>query len=439
MNRNRYNFPELLYDLAMVLLFVITVSVLMIYARTVREIGKYQMEQYVERQLTDFSINYFLHNSEKNSWLEENIQGIGIFDAAGKSVFAHGHVPPYLEDFAIDDRLHISYGREDKSLTYIRAVPPLTRPNQRVFSVEEGDRENSEPHFPLPRPLVESLDIFRHSLDTINDDEWIILYIKSDDYWYSRNNPVRNNMLLMITLVPLLLAVFTSGSAVIFHRFMKSQRQLNEQKNLVLLGTAVRTISHEMKNPLGSIYLQLPLINKLTGDTVARETHIIRSEVERMTSLISWISDFLKDPQGISESLDPARELDKARLRFPSELNWHIPASSATLMMDRERFRSVIDNLVNNALESGSEFHNIHIYLELSGGKTGIRVKDRGLGIPEEHLKKIFDPFFTSKSRGSGVGLAVTKRFIEAAGGTIRIRSEEGKGTEITVILKRHK
>ena len=439
MNRNRYNIPELLYDLAMVLLFVITVSVLMIYAKTVREIGKYQMEQYVERQLTDFSINYFLHNSEKNSWLEENIQGIGIFDSAGRSVFVHGQVPPSLEDFAIDDRLHISYGREDKSLTYIRAIPPLTRPNQRVFSVEEGERESSEPHIPLPRPLVESLDIFRHSLDSINDDEWIILYIKSDDYWYSRNNPVRNNMLLMITLVPLLLAVFTAGSAVIFHRFMKSQRQLNEQKNLVLLGTAVRTISHEMKNPLGSIYLQLPLINKLTGDTVARETNIIRSEVERMTSLISWISDFLKDPQGISESLDPAQELDKARLRFPPELNWHIPACSAALMMDRERFRSVIDNLVNNALESGSEFRNIHIYLELSGGKTVIRVKDRGLGIPAEHLKKIFDPFFTSKSRGSGVGLAVTKRFIEAADGTIRIRSEEGKGTEITVILKRHK
>ncbi|MDC7223004.1 MAG: HAMP domain-containing sensor histidine kinase [Spirochaetales bacterium] len=431
MKKNINHLPELIYDSAMTVLYIIVITTLFIYAGKLRETSNFQTERFAERILTDFSLNYYFQNNVDQEWLSSDIRGIGIYNLAGEPLICYGETPDSLKNFYIQDSVLKEYNRKRKSLTYIRAIPPLSSQNRLVFSLD--DSSTGKPAFPLT--LLEQIDFSENDLV----GEWIILYLNQGDFWYKEGNQYRINRLILTTIIPLLLAVLILISGHIYHRFMRSQRQLAEQKNLVLMGTAIRTISHEMKNPLGAIYLQIPLIDKLSEGKVTRETGIIRSEVERMTSLITWISDFLKEPKGMAGELDLRGEMERASRRFPEELNWHLPDHPIQVEIDPERFRSILENLIHNAMESGSAIKQIHVILQKQGNEVFLLVRDRGNGIDREDMKKIFDPFFTRKSRGSGVGLAVTKRFIEAAGGTIRLNSVPEKGTEVIVRFKRKK
>jgi signal transduction histidine kinase len=107
--------------------------------------------------------------------------------------------------------------------------------------------------------------------------------------------------------------------------------------------------------------------------------------------------------------------------------------------MDADRLRSVLENVIRNALEAGGPEDAVAASVEKvkTGGRTLIVISiiDQGKGISGENLKRVFDPFFTSKSTGTGIGLSICKRFVEAANGYITLESRETGGAKVTIAL----
>jgi len=218
------------------------------------------------------------------------------------------------------------------------------------------------------------------------------------------------------------------------------RRRIEEQKNLVVLGTAASTLAHEIKNPLSVIRLQTGILEHTFTQEASRELGIINEEVDRLSMLTHHVNDYLRDALGNPESLHPATIIPEISLRILAKtLPDFFPAENSIIFFDAERFRSVMGNLLLNALESGSPVNAIEIGVEKQGEMVHIEVRDRGRGIAEKDLERIFDPFFTTKSRGTGVGLAMVKRFIQARGGKLAIENRSGGGVLSKIDLPEYK
>src|SRR5207253_10890768 len=109
--------------------------------------------------------------------------------------------------------------------------------------------------------------------------------------------------------------------------------------------------------------------------------------------------------------------------------------SAVTIRGDREMLRQVLLNIIGNGYQAMPDGGRLTIEASTVDGAVRLRVADNGVGMTAEAQQRLFEPFFTTKPRGVGLGLAVTKRIVEAHNGTITVSSEEGKGTEFTVLL----
>jgi two-component system sensor histidine kinase HydH len=204
----------------------------------------------------------------------------------------------------------------------------------------------------------------------------------------------------------------------------------------VVLGTAASTLAHEIKNPLLSIRLQTGILDKLYSSQGREELSIINEEVDRLSALTYRVNDYLREAKG-----KPApvylRELLAETSRRICGRDIVVPgtAADAAALADPERLRSVFENLIRNALESGGPPEKIEASVSRSGGSVTVVVGDRGGGIAEGDLGRVFDPFFSRKSTGTGIGLSISRRFVEAAGGSIVMANREGGGAEARITL----
>jgi two-component system sensor histidine kinase HydH len=220
------------------------------------------------------------------------------------------------------------------------------------------------------------------------------------------------------------------------------RKRIESQQNLVVLGTAASTLAHEIKNPLLSIRLQTGILKKIFPGKGLEELGIINEEVDRLSALTYRINDYLRDAAGRPGPLNIAAALSEVSTRLCGRtIVEENSAPDALVFMDSERARSVLENIVRNALESGSAENAVGASIQRRSGDSSVivvSIYDRGRGIAEGDLKRVFDPFFTSKSTGTGVGLSISKRFVEAAGGTIGIENREGGGTLVSIVLAEH-
>jgi len=109
--------------------------------------------------------------------------------------------------------------------------------------------------------------------------------------------------------------------------------------------------------------------------------------------------------------------------------------SNITVRGDREMLRQVLLNIIGNGYQAMPDGGRVTVEAESVAGAVRLRIADSGVGMSAETQGRLFEPFFTTKPRGVGLGLAVTKRIVEAHNGTITVSSEEGRGTEFTVLL----
>jgi two-component system sensor histidine kinase HydH len=226
---------------------------------------------------------------------------------------------------------------------------------------------------------------------------------------------------------------------LLYRRGARDRRRLEEQKQLVHLGEAARTLSHEIKNPLAAIRLRADVLGRFVRPEGGEDLRVILQEVDRLRELTDRVGDFLKNPLGDPRPVELAGFLREALPLSGRRVRLAAPelAEPALVAFDRDRLRSVVDNLVSNALQSdpaGGE-----VLVRVLAGKTAVTlsVLDRGQGIPRAIRGQVFEPFFTTRAEGSGIGLSITRRFVLAAGGSIRLRAREGGGTEARIVLPR--
>ena len=237
-------------------------------------------------------------------------------------------------------------------------------------------------------------------------------------------------------VVPLALAALGALVAAQYRRNSEYRRRLSAQTELARLGEISRTLSHEIKNPLSAIRLQTGLLKKTLPEERHGDLRIIEEEIQRLALLTERVGDFLRDPRGAPQELDLDLFLRELALRYDGRLRYRPEADGPVrVRVDPQRLRSVMENLISNALESGAG--EVEVSCGAERHRAEISVLDRGAGIPPEIRSKVFDPFFTSKTKGSGIGLAVARRFVEAAGGELELEDRPGGGTVARVLLPR--
>jgi two-component system sensor histidine kinase HydH len=270
-------------------------------------------------------------------------------------------------------------------------------------------------------------------VNSIAQGRYFDIDIAHPAYWRTMT---LTTILLPFTVLVLLILIFYVRRLYLRNR--EFREKIEAQQNLVVLGTAASTLAHEIKNPLLSIRLQTGILEKLGDENGKDEVRIINQEIDRLSSLVYRVNDYLREPEGIKKVFNLSNLLAETSRRIWGE-DLLISGShrDALIFADEDRIRSVLENIFRNALESGSPVEGLGVSVMKNGEGQGItiRIFDRGKGIDEKNLKHIFDPFFTSKSTGTGIGLAVSKRFTEAAGGSISAENRDGGGLMVSLVF----
>jgi len=230
---------------------------------------------------------------------------------------------------------------------------------------------------------------------------------------------------------------------VVFARVFEEMRrdilQRDRQMKMMLSG-----IAHEVRNPLGGMELFCGLLREdleEIGDEEALEkVDRIEREVDYLDRVVEEFRDFADDSAldgdrfSAVELVREIQHLVSADLEDAGcELEVDV-APSVELTGDRDRLRRVLHNLVRNAYQACSEGDTIEIRVdEPSDRERRMVVRDDGPGIPEEAREELLAPFFTTKEKGSGLGLALSEKIVEQHGGSLTVDTEEGEGTEVTV------
>jgi len=229
-----------------------------------------------------------------------------------------------------------------------------------------------------------------------------------------------------------------------------AREKLVEEEKLEALEQMMEGVAHEIRNPLTSIggfarrvYDRLPQGDpnkkymELIINDVARLEDMIKELLELETGAISY-RELTNINDVIMEALKSfEQDLEDEGIEARTELGDNLPLIS----IDQEQMKKALANLVENSIEAMQDRLKIlKITSRTSDGRMEIQVSDIGKGIPKDKIKNIFDPFFTSKTRGPGVGLTFTLKIIQEHRGTISAESEPGKGTTFTMRLplKRH-
>jgi signal transduction histidine kinase len=217
-----------------------------------------------------------------------------------------------------------------------------------------------------------------------------------------------------------------------------------------MVGTIAAQVAHEVRNPLGSITLNLDLITKeiqrlagtnhqpaQEGLTLAKE---MREEVHRIQRVIEDYLRFARLPKlrrkplNLNEFLEQklafmGSAFENARVRLHTDFDANVKEVNA----DAEQLWQALLNLVRNSLEAMPAGGTLAISTQRDTGQTLLRVSDTGKGMSEEQLKQVFVPFFTTKPRGTGLGLPLTQQILIEHGAQIECVSTVGKGTAFTI------
>ena len=358
--------------------------------------------------------------------LRGRVLGFGVYAASGLSLRRFGSAPERLEEpQAPSDRPFVRFDRGSLVLVRRIGVPPgmMGGPRGAPHGWQPG--QGGQPGFGMGRGMQRMMAPFTNAPSTV------FLELSAGHYW-ARRRVFR----LAQALVPLALVAIGALVAALYRRNSEYRRRLTEQGELARLGEVSRTLSHEIKNPLSAIRIQTSLLKKTLPEDRHGDLRIIEEEIQRLALLTDRVGDFLRDPRGDPQGLDLDLFLRELALRYDRRVRYTFQAAEPVrVRVDPQRLRSVLENLINNALESGDG--EVEVSCGAQRNRAEVAVLDRGAGIPPEVRAKGFDPFFTSKTKGSGIGLAIARRFVEAAGGEIELEDRTGGGTAARVLLPR--
>jgi two-component system, NtrC family, sensor histidine kinase HydH len=234
---------------------------------------------------------------------------------------------------------------------------------------------------------------------------------------------------------------FTFLVGFLIERDKKIRKQLEKDRYLSGLGQTAAAIVHDLKNPLITILGFARRLQKGKGDPEDGLQTIIGS-ASKMEEIVNDVLNFARptlltakeeDLKGVVEqavSLCQTRA-EEAKITLSHEL----PAESVVISVDGLRLQRALINLITNAIEASREGQEVHVTLKPDNQKMLILVKDQGAGMDQETLENVFIPFFSKKTQGTGLGMAITKKVIDAHQGKIILHSRPNGGTEVRIEL----
>ncbi|MDR2184522.1 MAG: PAS domain S-box protein [Treponema sp.] len=275
--------------------------------------------------------------------------------------------------------------------------------------------------------------------------------------------------LLSISLTPLVQDHQVTGTLIHAEDITEKrskEAQLRRAENLASLTTVAAGVAHEIKNPLGSLSIHIQLIQKTMAanrdllkarpegaacdggdprtylDQMDKYLAVVNEEIDRLNHIVV---DFLFAVRPMNMELREGDinallkemiefvgyELEEARITCALDLGENLPQIS----FDERYFKQAFLNLIKNAIAAMPMGGILTIKTEVKEGELWIGVSDTGTGIPEALIAKIFEPYFTTKETGSGLGLTLVFKIIREHRGDIAVKSKEGEGTRFTIML----
>jgi two-component system, NtrC family, nitrogen regulation sensor histidine kinase NtrY len=274
---------------------------------------------------------------------------------------------------------------------------------------------------------------------------------RSDDIVLDRRRRDLGMLVLFATAAGALAALWLSGIAAkrLARDLELSRIEVARAERVLAWGEMARQIAHEIKNPLTPIRLGVQHLRRARSDPRVDYDAVLNDNVRRILAEIDRLDEIARSFSRYGSApadLPPAMAVDVAVVvkdvvaleqMGDRKVKWQLRgADRPVLAMSRkDEMRDVLLNIFENARLAGA--HHVDISLREEDGRVTIETVDDGSGIAPAVLPRIFEPHFSTRTTGSGLGLAVSRRLIEAWGGEIAITSEEGKGTRVLVVLAR--
>jgi signal transduction histidine kinase len=242
------------------------------------------------------------------------------------------------------------------------------------------------------------------------------------------------------------------GHVMILRDITKSRRtaqQTIESERLNALTLLAAGVAHEIGNPLNSLHIHLQLmerkLHELDGEVQAQlqqSLNVARSEVNRLDSIVTQFLRAIRPsrPQLRSENLnnivaDAVRfftpEIQDREIVVEQQLRSDLPL----LQVDRDQMKQAFYNVIKNSVEAMQRHGSLRIQTDFDETHVIIRFTDTGGGMSAENLSRIFEPYFTTKPSGTGLGLLIVRRIVREHGGELSIESSQGKGLTLTIRL----
>lgn len=225
---------------------------------------------------------------------------------------------------------------------------------------------------------------------------------------------------------------------------IETHKRLVTQERIAALGRAAAQVAHEVKNPLAGLLLYSMHLKSKASNFSEGEAYLVDKIVETINHLINRVEQILgfarpvnltlhsgnlnKIINDILELLRPQLTANKVDVRLSMD-------QAAYARIDEASIRGALMNLILNAIEAMSQGGTLSISIDQTDETLRIEIADTGSGIGEEEAKKIFEPFYTTKEQGLGLGMPYARKIIDQHGGTISLRSQPGEGSTISIAL----
>lgn len=290
----------------------------------------------------------------------------------------------------------------------------------------------------------ESLSIFKY----LNTENLVTslnsgVIRKNIDISGTNNNIIQN---ITCIIIPINLADENIGDFMLLLHDYSSEKKMqdiiNSNEKMQTIGKLAAGIAHEIRNPLTSIKAFVELIPyKIENEIFRNELiKVLPSEIHRINNLVTSLLDFAKPRNAVPQIIkmrDIIAEihtfmkvsLGKKNIKFSTYLDYEF------VFADVQQLKQILINTILNSIDSIENGGKIDIFSSLKDNLTEIKVSDSGCGIPEESMNKIFDPFYTLKSNGYGLGLPNILQLLKENNGNAKIESTQGIGTTVFIYL----
>lgn len=268
---------------------------------------------------------------------------------------------------------------------------------------------------------------------------------------------------LSISVMPFICKDEVVGNIIVIRDITEKRNQeilLHRMEHLASLTNVAASVAHEIKNPLGAISIHIQLLQKAIAKARKEDNQIPNEKFvekylnvinEEIANLNKSVVDFLFAVRPVSAKLEllyPDKLIKKMLEFFKPEfdkenvlIDLSLNCEEIKILLDEKLFREIIINLCQNSIHAIKENSNniengiIKIYSRIKHDKYCLHIEDNGIGMSEEKVSKIFEPYYTTKATGTGLGLTTVYKIVKEFSGDIDAKSTEGKGTEFIISL----